>query len=697
MSPPSDDVIQTQWTPYTVPILVSLLATAGLCRYGYRRWRLNGRGLALSFTVLIGTFAVWSAVTLVSLTATTLGPKVATTYVGNITTGAIPLVWLWFALSYADREEWLTRRRLWALSVDPAVVLVGTLTNAWHGHMYESLSLTADAPVYLVRETGALWAAHTLYSYVVVLGGSYLIVRTVINAQRTYRLQGALVVLGALVPLVTNVAFFAGFGPDNVNLTPVVTTVSGLCFAVGVFRYRFLDLAPVARDTVVDRMSEGYVVLDGRDRVVDLNPSACRLVGVDEDAAVGRPFADLFPDASDLVETDGGARPADGAGTASRDLLFETPEGRRHVEASVSTLGGEYGNSGCVVVFRDVTERRRVELRYQRLIENATDVVTVLDADGRITFQSPSAERVLGYDPDEMVGDVVFEYVHPEDRDRAVEAFDRGVSGEGFDERLEYRFRHADGSWRTVESIGRNRLDDPVVEGVVVNSRDVTGRRRQERELAAANDRLERFASVLSHDLRNPLTVANGHLDLARAGDEAAFDEVAAAHDRMERIIENVLALAREGDEVDDPRPVDVESVARRAWNVVATDGADLVVDPGGVVVADPDRLQRALENCVRNALEHGVPDDGDPAALTITVGYDDGVLSVADDGVGVADDALAELFEEGYTTAGGTGLGLAIVRATAAAHGWDVSADHSEEGGLRITFSGVETASAAA
>jgi len=751
-----DDLIETQVTPYTAPLVLSLLVTVGLSWYGLRRWRAGGDRLTLAFAVLLAVFAAWVVGGLVQVTATARGPKVGALYAANLVTGAVPLAWLWFALSYADREDWLRRPRLAVLAVDPVIVTVGTLTNGWHGMMFDSMETTTGTPTYLARDPGVLWNAHALYSYLLVVAGAVLIVRAVYTAQRTYRLQGTYVVAGALIALIGNAVFFLGVVPDPVNLTPVVTAVSGTLFAVGIFRYRFLDLVPVARDTVVDRMADGYVVLDGTDRIVDLNPAARRLAGVTEDDALGAQFASVFPSAESLVAAgDGGTSPDDGGVTRDADLLFDTERGRRHVEASVSPLTDGPHDDGRVIVFRDVTERREVELRYQRLIENATDVVTVLDESGRITFQSPSIERVLGYDPDEMVGDMVFEYIHPEDRERAVEEFGKGVEADEFTTAIEHRFRHADGSWRTVESLGRNLLSDPVVEGVVMNSRDVTEQRRRQRRLERTNERLDRFTSVLSHDLRNPLNVAQGNLELAREGDEAALDEVAAAHDRMARIVENVLTIAREGDAVDDPEPVAVGDVARRAWDAVATEGATLVVDADDRLCGDAERLQRALENCYRNAVEHGstssraepddsvehgstgsrtqsddaagqasgepsvanapddaagqasgepsvadAPDDAvehgaqDAASLTVTVALDGDELTVSDDGAGVADDALEDLFDDGYTTAeDGTGLGLSIVRSVAEAHGWTVHAEHADGGGLRIVFGDVERA----
>ena len=220
---------------------------------------------------------------------------------------------------------------------------------------------------------------------------------------------------------------------------------------------------------------------------------------------------------------------------------------------------------------------------------------------------------------------------------------------------------------------------------------DITHREQYRRELERQNERLDAFASMVSHDLRNPLNVASLRLESARA-DREDEDLAAAADalDRMEALIDDVLTLARQGQPVDEPEPVDLAAVAGRAWDMVHDDAEGLEVVGDGRFQADPDRLQRLLENLFRNAREHG------GGAVTVTVGplADGRGFFVADDGSGIAPDEREAVFESGYSTdEDGTGFGLAIVRDIAAAHRWDVSVGDSEDGGARFAFTGLEPA----
>ncbi len=207
------------------------------------------------------------------------------------------------------------------------------------------------------------------------------------------------------------------------------------------------------------------------------------------------------------------------------------------------------------------------------------------------------------------------------------------------------------------------------------------------RTIQRQNDRLEEFASIVSHDLRNPLNVAEGHLSGARErSSDEALDEVAWAHDRMRRLIEDVLAVAREGAAATEPEPVDLATAAGECWRGVDTGAATLVVDTERTIEADPDGLGQLLGNLFRNAVEHGGAD------VTVTVGDLDDGFYVADDGPGIPAEDLERVFETGFTTNDdGTGLGLEIVRRTAGAHDWTVSAAEADGGGARFAVRGVD------
>lgn len=207
-------------------------------------------------------------------------------------------------------------------------------------------------------------------------------------------------------------------------------------------------------------------------------------------------------------------------------------------------------------------------------------------------------------------------------------------------------------------------------------------------ELQRHNDHLEELTSVLSHDLRNPLNVAAGYLEVVRDeyGHEA-FDRIAMAHDRMAQLIEETLLLARSGQLIGETDEVPLRDLVTESWQNVHTDAATLTIVSEGTITADPGRLRHLFENLFRNAIEHGGSD------VVVRVGILPHGFYVEDDGRGIPEDVRASVLESGFsTTQGGTGFGLAIVRQIVEAHGWDLTVTESDDGGARIEVTGVDT-----
>ena len=323
---------------------------------------------------------------------------------------------------------------------------------------------------------------------------------------------------------------------------------------------------------------------------------------------------------------------------------------------------------------------------FEELLEHSVDVITVLDASGIILYESPSIERMLGYAPEGLVGESVFDYVHPDDRQEVFETFVDTIDSPGESTgSVELRFRCKDGSWLWVESRGVNRAASEI-DGFVVTSRDISERKAYEQRIERQNERLEEFASIVSHDLRNPLNVAEGRLELARADcDSDHLDDVARSHDRMRTLIDDLLTLAREGDAAGRTTPVDLRAAVEECWQYVDTRDTTLVVETDRVVEADESRLHQLLSNLLRNAIEHG--------GTTVIVGDLPDGFYVVDDGDGIPEADRVRVLEAGVSSdTDGTGLGLGIVAGTVADHGWDLTVTEGRAGGARFEVRGVTT-----
>lgn len=240
--------------------------------------------------------------------------------------------------------------------------------------------------------------------------------------------------------------------------------------------------------------------------------------------------------------------------------------------------------------------------------------------------------------------------------------------------------RHADGSWRWIESVGTNQTDT-AIEGYVITSRDITERYQREQELEDENEQLEEFAQILSHDIRNPLNVLIGSLELAEeSGETDHFKRCEQSIERIEQLIDDMLNLAEQGAQIDARETVDIAQIASTCWETVDTEDATLAVQTDRTTQADKSRLRQLLENLFRNAIEHGGQE------VTITVGDLEDGFYVADDGAGFELEDPEKILTTGFSTqSDGTGIGLSIVQKIATAHGWELHMAESDAGGARF------------
>jgi PAS domain S-box-containing protein len=331
--------------------------------------------------------------------------------------------------------------------------------------------------------------------------------------------------------------------------------------------------------------------------------------------------------------------------------------------------------------------------RFAALFENIPDPAIYVEFEGGepvVRDANSAFEGTFGHDRETLLGESVDEFVVPPGATDEASAYNESIlSGESF--HGEVRRLAADGPRDFLLHVVPYEIGERTTRGFAIYT-DITNRKRRERELERQNERLDRFASVVSHDLRNPLNVAAGRLELAReTGDGEHLDAVARALDRMEELVDGLLALARQGRLVGDTESVALAEQARAAWAGVETGDATLAVEPLPTVRADAPRLAQLFENLYRNAVEHGSTSE---RAVTVTVGPlpDGSGFYVADDGPGIPADDRERVFEFGHSGSDGTGFGLAIVRGIAEAHGWRVSATEGESGGARFEFRGVES-----
>ncbi|MFB6166418.1 MAG: histidine kinase N-terminal 7TM domain-containing protein [Haloarculaceae archaeon] len=520
-------------------------------------WRQRDRPGGLYAVLFMAAVTIWTASDLFNALAGPLWLKHA---FGLLTYVGVEFVvpgWLLYVLVFTGNEQWISRRTLAVLFGFPALYCLAVLTDPIHGLMFEATYVHQPSHTLMSYPSPAFFPSF-LFSTTLGIASTYLLVKEFVVTHRYYRRQVGALLLAEFAAWITVGLFMAKV--VRFDITPLGYLVGGVAMWWAITRAGLMDIVPVARDMVVESVDAGIVVVDDRGQVVDCNPQALALLGV-ESGVVG----------SDLRE-----------GVADDDI--------------------------------------------------ADALETLLGTDREASHTVEADDRILDVDVTPLT----------------------------------------------------DRRDEFV--GQVLMFTDVTEKHRRLRELRRQNDQLEEFASLVSHDLRNPLNVAAGRAEILEHSDDPEhLTELQSALGRMDDIIDDVLTLAREGRSIDETAPVDLDDLARSAWSHVDTGEATLVAESDVTIDADRDRLLRVLENLFRNALDHG------PADATVRVGALDGGFFVADDGPGIPPENREQVFESGYTShPEGTGFGLAIVRSIVEAHGWEVSVTDSESGGARFEVRGV-------
>lgn len=468
---------------------------------------------------------------------------------------------------------------------------------------------------------------------------------------------------------------------------------------------------------------DAMVVADDEGRYIDANQSACELFGIEKESLLGQSIEDFLPEDDDFAAA---WRQFEDSSIDRGTLEIIRDDGEERVieyAATSNIVSGEH-----LSVLRDVTDRdnREEVLREMyNIISNrdqpfAEQVEALLEL-GRqeldVAYGTLSEIRGEEYifkfvsadDKSIQAGDVVpvsatnceiaanteqtlvlgdIERDVPEETDRA------GYTDWGISCYLGapvFRDNSVYGTFCFYDTEPRaGQFSEWEVTLVDLMSRWVSyelQRQQANARLKEQNEKLERFASVVSHDLRNPLNVLEGSLQLAeKSGEQDHFDQCYRAVERMQTLIDDLLLLAKAGRMIDETESVSLASLVEECWQGVEAENGtlQLEVDPTTEVWADRSRLRQLFENLIRNAFDHGSDD------TTVTVGTLDNGFYVEDNGLGIPEDEREKVFESGYSTASdGTGFGLAIVNEIVDAHGWEIGLTNSDTGGARFEITG--------
>ncbi|WP_135305810.1 PAS domain S-box protein [Haloarcula amylovorans] len=459
---------------------------------------------------------------------------------------------------------------------------------------------------------------------------------------------------------------------------------------------RRLEAEKLLKSQIIETSPVGIVIVGSDGTIKFTNDRAVEIYGRSRDELELFSHDDLR---WDLVDTNGHPMPAEelpfnkvmefGEPIFDMEIGLRKPDGQRvWVSVNGSPLAADEDVGSAVFTFTDITDRLRLEGEFEEILARITDAFYALDEEFRFTHVNARAEELLQHSEEELVGESLWDvFPSAAEIDEVWDAFHTA--------RDEQKPTSYELYYDTLEFWVEANLY-PSESGISVYFRDISDRIKRERkleetieELEQSNEQLESFASMLAHEIRNP--VAIGHIysqQLSTEENPQAVEYVKEAFDRIEEMVDIMLLLTRGDGATGEREPVSLADVARDAWTDIDSRDATLAVAVDDQIPADETYIRHLFRNLFENAVTHG----GDGVSVRIER-LPDGFY-VADDGVGVPEADRERVFEEGYTTTGdgrGTGLGLAFVCEVADVYGWECQLAESEAGGAQVEFHEVD------
>jgi len=394
-----------QLTPYVCAYVVTAAVAAGVSLIAWHRRRGSG---AMALTLLMFAVMEWALADALEAAAVGVPAKALWSTVAYVGTHSCPVLFLIFAAQYTRSDRWLTRRNLFLIWVIPVLTILMAATNQWHGLVWSSFAPSPIGNNILIYGHGPWYWLALAYVASMLLTGTVLLVRAAIRFPQLYRRSVAAVLIGSISPWVGTALYTSGRNPiPGLDIIPISFVFAGAVAAWALLRLHLTELVPMARNTLVESMTDGVIVMDAFERVVDFNLAAQQIIGYTAAAALGRPCVELIPSYSRL-------RAEEGLATEVRaEISMGESDDRRHYDLRMTQLCDSNGALlGRLAVLRDITDYKRSAealSRSHELLEKVqaslNEAIFLVDLQTRLICNcNPAAERMFGYTRDELIG-----------------------------------------------------------------------------------------------------------------------------------------------------------------------------------------------------------------------------------------------------------------------------------------------------